>query len=564
MTGFSRRTFLAASAAAVAAAGAGGAYWWYRGRDMAGMPHGPTSPTGEVGFPNALTVPNGNGAFGVLDVSGPISIAARTVNLPILSGPPAPLLVYEVEHAGKTYFNPVLRLTKGATFTAQFRHALEDSSIIHWHGMLVDARNDGHPRDAIARGATYSYRFEVANRAATYWYHPHPHKVTGKQTHLGLASLFIVEDEEERALKKALDLALGETDIPLVIQDKRFDRNGAATYAPTEDEAANGFLGDRILVNLTSRPHFDAASRLYRFRILNGSNARIYRLAFTRNDEPLEYRVIGTDGGLLDRAYPVKEAFLAPAERLDVLLDLTDAKVGDTVLLRSLGFDPMHGEMAGMAGMKMEGMPGMKMGAQPHDMKKMGAQPHDMAKMGGHPDMMLPDGAAFDIMQVRVTREARGAGVVPARLSDLRPPAVPAVKPRVFTLDQRDRIWRMNGLTFDMTATPITVKRGAREIWEVRNVEKSMPHPMHLHGFHFRVLERIGSPEQVRRNAVDKRGLTAPDLGAKDTVLVWPGETVRLAIDFSHDFAGDQVYLFHCHNLEHEDQGMMLNVKVAA
>jgi len=91
-----------------------------------------------------------------------------------------------------------------------------------------------------------------------------------------------------------------------------------------------------------------------------------------------------------------------------------------------------------------------------------------------------------------------------------------------------------------------------------------MPHPMHLHGVPFRVLARNGSPEQLKPGVVSKQGLTATDLGWKDTVLVWPDETVRLAVDFSHPFPGDQIYLFHCHNLEHEDQGMMINVKVQA
>ena len=89
-----------------------------------------------------------------------------------------------------------------------------------------------------------------------------------------------------------------------------------------------------------------------------------------------------------------------------------------------------------------------------------------------------------------------------------------------------------------------------------------MPHPMHIHGFSFQVLERLNSPAQVSSSARFGKGRTAGDLGWKDTVLVWPGETVRIAIDFTHDFPGDQTYLLHCHNLEHEDAGMMINFRV--
>lgn len=538
MSNFGRRKFIAACAAVAAGAGAG-AYWWYRGRGMQGMPHGagPQALGGE--FPNPLRVPAGEGVFGVLDADAALDIAVKKVELPIVPGKPAPLLAYEVAHRRKTYFNPVLRLKTGASYTAKLFNALDEETIIHWHGMLVDARNDGHPRDAVGRGAAYDYKFKVANRAGTYWYHPHPHGITGRQTYLGLASLLIVEDEEELALQKALDLTLGASDIPLLIQDKRIGDDGFLRYDKSEDDWFAGFLGERILVNLTARPHFNAATRIYRFRILNGTNARVYRLAFVRGAERLEFHVVGTDGGLLERPYRVREAFLSPAERLDVLLDLGAAAPGDTVMLRSLQFDPMHLEVAGDA-----------------------EKGHDMSRMGAGA-AILPDGAAFDIMQIRVTQQTRAAGSIPDRLSAPGAPGMTQGMPRVFTLDQRERRWRINGLVFDMHATPVTVKRGASEIWEIRNAKASMPHPMHLHGFQFQVLHRAGSPEQVRRLAIDERGLAPPDLGFKDTVLVWPGETVRFAVHFSHPFDGDQVYLFHCHNLEHEDRGMMINYRVA-
>jgi suppressor of ftsI/bilirubin oxidase len=90
----------------------------------------------------------------------------------------------------------------------------------------------------------------------------------------------------------------------------------------------------------------------------------------------------------------------------------------------------------------------------------------------------------------------------------------------------------------------------------------SMPHPMHLHGFSFRVTERSGSPTHIKRLAVDGKGRIPTDLGVKDTVLVWPGETVSVAIDFTHSLPGTQKYLLHCHNLEHADAGMMINYAV--
>jgi len=118
--------------------------------------------------------------------------------------------------------------------------------------------------------------------------------------------------------------------------------------------------------------------------------------------------------------------------------------------------------------------------------------------------------------------------------------------------------WAIDGRRFDPVAFPIEVSRNSVEIWEICNDMASMPHPMHLHGFQFQVLDRWGSPAQALGSG--PHGLLPSDGGWKDTVLTWPGETVRIAIDFSTPFQGPQEYVFHCHNLEHEDGGMMRNV----
>ena len=124
--------------------------------------------------------------------------------------------------------------------------------------------------------------------------------------------------------------------------------------------------------------------------------------------------------------------------------------------------------------------------------------------------------------------------------------------------------WFINGRNFhrDGHAPAFAVQRGAREVWEIRNAMTSMPHPIHVHGVQFRVVERRISPQDVRSRQVAAGGLGPQDLGCNDTVLVWPGETVRIAIDFSAPFEGTQQYMLHCHNLEHEDMGMMLTFAV--
>ena len=543
----SRRKLLLAAGAAAAGA-AGGLVWWQRSRDeRAPLPERTAQPvlpplTLDPAFPNPLSLPGADGMHGILDVAGALTIVARPARHPLLPGKPANLLAFEVEHLGRRFLNPILRIRSGGQFRARFWNALEQPSIIHWHGLKLDSNNDGHPHYAVAGGKTYDYHFTVANRAATYWYHPHPHHHTGKQVYLGLTGLFIVEDDEERALMDALDLSLGATDIPLIVQDRVLDDNGQIDFAPDEAERFDGYRGSVVLVNGTPRPYLDAATRILRFRILNGSNARMYRLAFRQGEGLLDFHVIGTDGGLLPEPRIAKEAFLSPSERVDVLIDLRGARRGDEVTLASLEFDPMehHGNAAAHSA-------------------------HHAGHHAGAPAASVPgEGEAMDLMRIRVANSIAYDRAIPSALARFDAWEEPSAKPRVITLDIKRGRWRINGRTYEERATPIVVKRDTQEIWDIRNAKQGMPHPFHIHGFQFRVISRTGSPEQQSRLAVTQSGLACTDLGWKDTVLSWPGETVRIAIDFTHPYSGDQVYMVHCHNLEHEDGGMMVNMKVAS
>ena len=223
-----RRTLLQLAGAA-AVASAGGAAWWYygsrRAQALAAAPFRPYpfDPVAAENFQQKLFIPVASGPFGVLDVAGPLKIRATVASFPILSGRESPFLLYQTEHAGKPYQNPILRIERGARFTVTLDNALPEPTIIHWHGLHTPANMDGHPVSTIAPGGRYEYDFTVRNRGGTYWYHTHAHQLTAKQAYNGLASFFLVDDNDQRTLAKALDLQLGITDLPLVIQDKRFD-----------------------------------------------------------------------------------------------------------------------------------------------------------------------------------------------------------------------------------------------------------------------------------------------------------------------------------------------------
>lgn len=421
-----------------------------------------------------------------------------------------PGLSAELWTLGRTYPSPTIRRRRGDTFELELTNELGEDTNIHWHGLSVPADMDGHPRDSVADGQARVYRFPIAQRAGTYWYHPHPHERTAKQVYLGMAGFFIVGDEEE----DQIDLPRGELDVPLLLQDRRLT-TGAIEYVPTMGDVANGYLGETLFVNGVPSARLEVASTLYRFRALNGSNARTFKLAFA---DGRSMHLIGTDGGLIDAPVATNELWLAPAERADLLVDFSSDPIGTSVKWMSESF------AVGDAG----------------------------AGHGGHGSAgtLVRQGARLELLQIDVAR-AGPPRTVPTSLAQLeRLDPTAALRTRTFELIPREGVTSgmhvINGQVFALDRIDEEVPFGELEIWRVESKDSVSIHPMHLHGAQFRVVSRSG--------------LALPsDRGWKDTVLVFPNETVELAVRFT-DYRG--AYLFHCHTLEHEDDGMMLNVNV--
>ena len=424
-----------------------------------------------------------------------------------------------------SYLGPTIHAKRGEKVRIRFHNRIPEETIVHWHGLHVPAIMDGHPRYVVGQGQSYLYEFEVKNRAGTYWYHPHPHGRTGPQVYHGLAGLFIVSDDEEQAA----GLPEGEHDVALVIQDRSFGTDNRLVYTSGHMmEQMTGFLGDRIMIN--GHPDFTlpVSAGTYRLRLLNGSNSRIYRLAW-EDGRPLT--IIGSDGGLLEKPTTRRYAFLSPGERLEIWVDFSDQPLDFETSLVSLPFDGGGSSGRGM------GRGGMMGGRR-------------MVTQG------LPNGAPLTVFRIKVHQ--RGAShQLPERLSEVSPVRLDEVanrlRPRQFYLTLRHMQWSINGRVFQMedVAGDEIVQLGTKEIWEFINTGggmmhmQDMPHPMHMHGQQFRVVERGG---------VRHRGYI--DDGWKDTVLLMPGERVRVLADFD---AYPGMFLYHCHNLEHEDMGMMRN-----
>ncbi len=412
----------------------------------------------------------------------------------------------KVATLNSAYIGPTLIRQRGEQVNLAFANMLGEPSIIHWHGLNIPPDMDGHPMDAVQSGAAYNYSFTVKERAGTYWYHAHPDMLTAKQAYMGVAGLVIVHDAEEQALT----LPRGEFDVPLVLQDKRTSTtNTELPYDPSHSDIISGFLGSNVFVNGTPNAYRDVKSGLYRFRILNASNARVYRLAF-KDDR--KFHIIGTDGGLLDRPYEVSEAMLSPGERVEVLAAFQDDDIGSAVVLESKEF----------------------------------------TVSGSHGGMNSRQGEVLKVITFNVRSKGDETISLPGSLVSFeRLSEAGAVRERTFqlTMDHsRNRgIHMIDGKVFDMERSDYQIPFGELEVWEIQNQAEGL-HSMHIHGAHFQILERrFAGP------------MTPVDYGWKDTVLVNDNEVVRLAVRFD-SFKGR--FLFHCHFLEHEDDGMMVNIDI--
>ncbi|MGH1479284.1 MAG: multicopper oxidase domain-containing protein [Geminicoccales bacterium] len=408
-----------------------------------------------------------------------------------------------------TYLGPTLRLRAGSRVRINVQNDIGEPSTLHWHGMHVPAKADGGPHQVIENGASWHPEFEVKQSASTFWYHSHMMPRTGFQVYHGLAGMIIVEDEKANALELPQDY--GVNDIPLILQDRRFGADGTFEYLSSMHDRMMGMTGNTLLVNGTANPHFVARTNSIRLRILNGSNSRIYTLAFNDNRR---FHQVASDGGLLEGPFETDAITLAPAERAEIIVNLSDGKPATL-----LSTTPSLGGMMGRGMMSM--------------------------MMGGD--------ESFKVLEIRPDERRTQLPVLPKKLVELEAPdPTNAVPTRTFSLDMGMGMGMMmgggamtiNGRSMDMNRIDETVRIGTREIWQIEN-PSMMPHPFHIHDVQFRILDRNGMPPGPGER------------GNKDTVLVNQNERVRLLLGFS-DYADAQTpYMFHCHNLEHEDAGMM-------
>ena len=429
-------------------------------------------------------------------------VPLRTVELELVASPGQVTLRPGTTTSAYAYNGtvpgPTLELREGDRVVVNFRNALPEATTVHWHGLHLPFEADGSPFHPVAPGETYRYEFTVRpGSAGTYWYHPHPHHATGWQVAKGLYGAVVV---------RAVDDPLaGIPEQVIILSDNRFRENGeldmpepASLQARYDFE--NGREGDAVLVNGRIRPVLTIApGEVQRWRIINASAARVYRLAFPGQ------RVVqvGSDGGLIEQPVELDEMVLAAAERVELLVRGTGAP-GTATVLQALPYDRYV-----------------------HQTRPAG---WDVTR---------------DLLELRYSESPPAAAAEsPGRRSAEPPPrlrSIPALDTLAGTATREIVLSQgmINGRLMDMNRVDVHAKLGATEIWQIENLV-GMDHPFHLHGFQFQVIDRDGVPEPFR--------------SWKDVVNVRKHEVVRLIVRYD-DYPGK--WMFHCHILDHEDHGMM-------
>ncbi len=459
--------------------------------------------------------------------------------------------------------------------------ALRGHTVVHLHGGLTPASDDGWAENLFAPGQPALFRYPMDQRSALLWYHDHVMGITKLDVYAGLAGLWIVRDDVERGL----GLPQGPPfEVPLLIQDRNFDldEQGRLTgrlLHKTDPDVMEAFPPFTI-VNGKVWPVLEVRPATYRFRVLNGSNARTYRLVLLRDGVPELERItqIGTDHGLLRApvAVPADGLVLASAERADLLVDFSDLAPGSELTVLNTAAAPFDGSSV----------------------------PAADAESAADLDGLLP---YPQVLRLRVAGEATVSRSIPRELAtDYELPAaeaVPGARRRAIALVEREMDGEPNMLTMrelgiasDSEAGPVVSiadagettryrvvaahfedtttffpMLGEDEVWQLINLTGDT-HPIHVHLDPFQILARRPIRYEIPDGGIGERDLAAtvtlerdPDdeldhaiddneRGLKDTIRVNPNEIVEIAVHFN-TYSGR--YMYHCHILEHEDRDMM-------
>ena len=407
-------------------------------------------------------------------------------------------------------------------------------TVTHLHGARTPSSHDGLPERWMKSGKSAKYVYPNHQRAATLWYHDHTLGITRLNNYAGLSGFYLLRDEEE----EKLNLPSGAYELCLMVQDRVLDEKAQLVYRPTNDDGTPvspgtwgpAFFGNVPVVNGAIYPYLDVEPRPYRLRMLNASNSRFYNFYFNTAKSPYDipsiipFYQIGSDGGLLPHSVKLQKLLLGPAERADILIDLSAAN-GKTVTLCNDAVSPYPGW---------------------HLAEPLYATLNELMQFRVR--LPISDSKTFSIPQAMPFAPLQDSSDLLVRDFVLQ---------EVFDKTGKTLGVRINGKSYDDPLSE-SVKLGSMEKWRFINATDDS-HPIHLHMVQFQILERQGYDSIALRNKeiklVGKSRKALPnESGWKDTAVVNPGEVLAIIVRFD-GYKGR--YVYHCHMLEHEDNDMM-------
>jgi len=395
---------------------------------------------------------------------------------------------------------PVLEVNAGDDVKIQLHNRLNQPTNLHYHGLHVSPEgNADNVFLSVQPGASQSYSFQIPDDhpAGLFYYHPHHHGTVSDQVFGGLGGALIVRGE----LDQIPEVQAAQEEV-LFLKDLPADRQ------PGMGGAMLGREGSVLTVNGQVNPTIETpAGGLLRLRLVNGSNARFWRLAL----EGHRLHLIATDGGALEQPLAIQDLLLVPGARADVLVQISPT--GGQFRLRNRSYNRV--------GRRMMGMRRMVASSQGEETIAT-IQTHGTTTPVALPRELLPIQPLNN--PVRTRRFVMNHGMAPGM----------------------GMMFLINGQPYDHQRIDTRVRLGDIEEWDLVNTGV-MDHPFHVHVNPMQVISRNGEPERL--------------LAWRDVVLVRAGETVRVRTQF-RDFSGRSVY--HCHILDHEDLGMMGNLLIEA
>ncbi|EKG20523.1 Multicopper oxidase type 1 [Macrophomina phaseolina MS6] len=397
---------------------------------------------------------------------------------------------------------PTFKMERGEEAVVRFINKASIPNSVHLHGSYSFAPFDGWAEDTTSPGQYKDYYYPNAQSARTLWYHDHAVFHTAENAYYGQAGFYILHDSAE----DSLGLPSGDYDIPLGLSSKQYQSNGDL-FSPNGE--TDSLFGDVIHVNGQPWPYLKVEPRKYRFRLLDTSISRAFQLSLQDDkSKKIDFNVIASDAGLLSSPVPTNLLHISMAERWEIVVDFSQY-AGKNITMKN------------------------------------------ERDVQADEDYNSTDKVMRFVVGNKVTSTANNN--LPGSLRSVPFPPNKSGVDRSFKFERKGGEWTINGVTFADVENRILGKpqRGQVEVWELENSSGGWSHPVHIHLIDFQVISRTGGKRDVL--PYEKNGL-------KDVVLLGVNEKVRVVARFQ---PWEGVYMFHCHNLIHEDHDMMAAFNVS-